>query len=257
MSDKKIIMLSGRGSSSTFMYNGLKDEFDILAVLVEDKGSKKKFLKRRIKKLGIVKVVGQMLFQMTVPRILTATSRGRIDEIKSTYKLDATPIPTEVIRQITTVNSPECIELIKSIDPDLIIVNGTRIISEKVLSSTSAPFINTHVGITPKYRGVHGGYWAVANNDKENCGVTVHIVDKGIDTGSILFQKTVALHPKDNFATYSLIQTGEGIALMKKAIRDFQQGKLQPISGPSCDSKLWYHPTLWTYLRKLILNGVK
>ena len=40
-----------------------------------------------------------------------------------------------------------------------------------------------HAGITPQYRGVHGGYWAVVNNDPEHCGVTIHFVDKGIDTG--------------------------------------------------------------------------
>jgi folate-dependent phosphoribosylglycinamide formyltransferase PurN len=72
---------------------------------------------------------------------------------------------------------------LKAINPDLVIVNGTRIISKKVLSSINSKFVNIHVGITPKYRGVHGTYWALVNNDVENSGVTVHFVDEGIDTG--------------------------------------------------------------------------
>jgi folate-dependent phosphoribosylglycinamide formyltransferase PurN len=67
---------------------------------------------------------------------------------------------------------------LKAINPDLVIVNGTRIISKKVLSSINSKFVNIHVGITPKYRGVHGTYWALVNNDVENSGVTVHFVDE-------------------------------------------------------------------------------
>ena len=48
------------------------------------------------------------------------------------------------------------------------ILNGTRIVSKKVISSIGCLFINTHCGITPKYRGVHGGYWAIYNNDLNN-----------------------------------------------------------------------------------------
>ena len=35
-----------------------------------------------------------------------------------------------------------------------------------MLQSVEAIFVNTHVGITPKYRGVHGGYWSLVKNDK-------------------------------------------------------------------------------------------
>ena len=39
--------------------------------------------------------------------------------------------------------------------PRVVIVNGTRIIQERVLQSVDAIFLNTHAGITPMYRGVH------------------------------------------------------------------------------------------------------
>ena len=60
-------------------------------------------------------------------------------------------------------------------------VNGTRIISSRVLDSIGCPIINTHAGITPRYRGVHGGYWALAEGHPEEVGTTVHLVDKGIE----------------------------------------------------------------------------
>jgi methionyl-tRNA formyltransferase len=103
-----------------------------------------------------------------------------------------------------------------------------------------------HAGITPKYRGVHGVYWALANKDPQNCGVTVHLVDAGIDTGAIISQKNITVNPQDNFVTYPLLQLAEGIPLMKKAIEDILSNRLviQPATG---ESRLWHHPTIWQY----------
>lgn len=255
--DKKIIMLVGKGISSTFTYNGIKDNFIISHVIIEEKIDRKKFIKRRIKKLGFLKVLGQILFQLTIPKLLEIFSQKRINEIKTNYNLDDTPIPSPIIKEVSSVNSRACIKLLKKEKPDLIIINGTRIISKKVLNCINTTFINTHAGITPKYRGVHGGYWALANQDKKHCGVTVHLVDSGIDTGGILFQQNISPTPKDNFLTYTYLQMGEGINLINQAITDFHNGVLIEKNSPTSVSKLWYHPTLWFYLYKRIIDGVK
>ncbi|SDE76345.1 Formyl transferase [Pricia antarctica] len=250
-------MLTGGGESSTFMFNGLKNDFPIANVIIEGRGNKKKFIKKRIKRLGYVKVFGQILFSLFVPKTLKKNSKKRIDEIKSQYQLDATEIPSEKIKNVPSVNSKECISFLQKEKPDLIIVNGTRIISKKVLTCIDTTFVNTHVGITPKYRGVHGGYWALANDDRKNCGVTVHLVDTGIDTGGVLFQKSISPNEKDNFTTYTYLQIGEGIQLMHLAIADFSENKLQEKKSMTSESKIWSHPTLWYYLYTRISKGVK
>ncbi|MCA0152990.1 formyl transferase [Winogradskyella vincentii] len=255
--NKKIIMLAGEGISTNFIFNSLKDNFNISTVIIEENENMKKFLKRRIKRLGYFKVIGQAVFQLIIPRLLRKLSKQRIDEIKRNYKLDNKSIPNSVIKKFISVNSPECIAFIKKEKPDLIIVNGTRIISKKVLNATDATFINTHVGITPKYRGVHGGYWALVNNDKKNCGVTVHLVDSGIDTGGVLFQQKITTTESDNFSTYPFLQTGEGILLMKQAVANFMNDKLKEVPSKTLESKLYYHPTIWFYLYKRVINGVK
>lgn len=250
-------MLTGGGESSAFMFNGLKDRFPISKVVVEGKGNKKKFLRRRIKRLGYIKVLGQILFQLSAAKILSKSSKKRIQEIKSEYNLDSTAIPPDKIKNVPSVNSKECITFLQKEKPDLIIVNGTRIISQKVLNCIETTFVNTHVGITPKYRGVHGGYWALANDDKRNCGVTVHLVDSGIDTGGVLFQQVISPNTHDNFATYTYLQIGEGIKLMKLALAEFANGKLHSKNSKTSTSMIWSHPTLWGYLYTRIFKGVK
>ncbi len=250
-------MLTGGGESSTFMFNGLENSSPISTVIIEGQGNKKKFIQRRIKRLGYFTVFGQILFQLTIPKILGKFSKQRIQEIKSTYNLDASTIPSQKIKNVPSVNSKECIAFLQKEKPDLIIVNGTRIISKKVLTCIDTTFVNTHVGITPKYRGVHGGYWALANDDRENCGVTVHLVDTGIDTGGVLFQKAINPNQKDNFTTYTYLQIGEGIQLMKLAVADFYENKLHQQESMTSESMIWSHPTLWNYLYTRISKGVK
>ncbi|MGH2552445.1 MAG: formyl transferase, partial [Chitinophagaceae bacterium] len=189
--------------------------------------------------------------------LLKVFSAKRVAEIKRAYPFDEADIPADKKKHFNSVNDDDCIKYIQELDPDIVIVNGTRIISSKVLQCTNAVFINMHTGITPIYRGVHGGYWALINNDRENCGVTIHKVDKGVDTGNVLYQAKIPVTRKDNFVTYPYLQFGEGLSLIKKSIDDIVADKSTSISSPSMESKLWYHPTIWQYLANRILKGKK
>jgi methionyl-tRNA formyltransferase len=106
------------------------------------------------------------------------------------------------------------------------------------------------------YRGVHGTYWALVNNDIENSGVTVHFVDEGIDTGNIIKQKQVVPTSKDNFVTYPLLQLSVGIELLISTVEDYFNESII-ISNKEGQSKLYYHPTIWEYLYYKIVRKVK
>ena len=252
----KIILLGGNGDSTLYMYNGLKDKYEILNVIIENPVSKKIFIQRRVKKLGVITVFGQLLFQVFLVKILKLVSKKRIEEIKKINKLSLAVIPKNILIKVLSVNSNDCKAIIEKINPDIIIVNGTRIISKKILNSTNAIFVNTHAGITPKYRGVHGAYWALANNDLENCGVTVHLVDEGIDTGEVLYQSNIEPTINDNFTTYTYLQISKGIHLMKKTLNDIHNNKVS-LKNIKSESKLWSHPTIWRYILLKITKGVK
>jgi len=94
-------------------------------------------------------------------------------------------------------------------------------------------------------------------NDLEHCGVTIHLVDKGIDTGGILYQGKIEVTRMDNFSTYPFSQLGEGMPLVKQAIADIVLGKLKPLPPSSSPGKLWYHPTIWQYLYNRIFRNKK
>ena len=254
----KVLLLAGNGESPKIIYNALASHVKIDHVIVEESVSKFKLLKGRIKRLGYFKVFNQLLFQVFMMRWLQLFSRKRIAVLKNELGLITKDIPVENIQHVSSVNSKDCIDSLLNVQPDLILVVGTRIISKKVLAATNAFFINTHVGITPQYRGVHGAYWALAKNDIDNCGVTIHLVDKGIDTGGIIAQGKIHVDKRDNFITYKYLQFARAIELLKIALQKFENtGTVETINKPKTISTLYYHPTLSGYLYKRVFKGVK
>ncbi len=254
----KIVMLCNKSDSSVIVYNKLREKYEIEKVIIEENVSKRVFLKKRIKKLGIIKVMGQMAFSILVVPVLKREASYRKKEILQEYnaKTDCEKLQGENTLLVSSVNSEQCIRALKQIKPDIVVVNGTRIISKEVLNCTDAIFINMHAGITPKYRCSHGAYWAYYNNDAENAGVTIHIVDEGIDTGEILYQSKIEITDKDNFITYPLLQTCVGIKDEIKAIEDIINGKIKPIKN-QLPSEYYTHPTIFQYLYKRFKFGIK
>lgn len=248
----KILVLCGEDFSSNAIINALIEDYDDISVVIEKPISRRTLIKRRIKRLGIWKVIGQLLFMVTVPKILSIKSKDRLNEIIDNYRMDISDSYKNKVdyHKVDSVNNEETISIIKRKAPDIIVVNGTRIIKENVLNSIDCPIINMHSGITPKYRGVHGGYWAVANNDLEHCGVTIHKVAKGIDTGEVIKQALIPVTAKDNYVTYPYLQVGEGIKIEKEVLDEFYDKGIISTHNVELPSQLWYHPTIWEYCYK-------
>ena len=130
----KIVILAGPGQSSTILYNALKEKYEVVGVIMEEKENRMKFLKRRMKKLGLVTVVGQVLFQLVIVKLLDAFSRKRKEAIIAQNKFSLIPIDRSVLTEVDSVNNEAAIDELKNLQPNLVVVNGTRIISKKVLN---------------------------------------------------------------------------------------------------------------------------
>lgn len=251
---RAVILCNGK-QSTRIMYRAIAADADIIAIIVENKPEAKQMLIRRCKRLGVVKLIGQLLFVL-FNRFFYKLSKPRVAQLIKQYGLHDADLPQSLVKKVESVNSQAAIDLLKELQPGIVIVNGTRIITETVLSAIEAPFVNTHMGITPRYRGVHGGYWALACGDTENCGVTVHLVDKGIDTGGVLYQDRIQIQNDDNFNTYPIHQIAKAIPLMKAVLQDARENKLTVVEGVQ-PSNIWFHPAIWEYISNRLFKGVK
>ncbi|MBV2132967.1 formyl transferase [Pseudomonas sp. MAP12] len=253
----RVAMLCGNGRSSRILYNSLATlpGVQIACVILENSPPALALLRGRVRKLGAARVAGQLLF-MVYNRLHSRASAERIRQLMTDYDISDAPFPAEVPSRVDSINNPETIDLLAAARPDVVLVNGTRIIAASILSAIACPVINTHMGITPRYRGVHGGYWALARGDRENCGVTVHLIDPGIDTGGVLYQDIIHPESRDNFNTYPIHQMARAIPLIEAALDDIRHHQIQVKPGVM-PSMLWSHPTLFEYLGNWVRSGAK
>ena len=259
-SDRRVVLVAGPGDTTDIVANFLRSRVPgiELDVVVEAPVSRRMMATRRARRIGWPAVVGQVLFITTALPILRWRGRRRIDEILRRQGLDATPVTTA--RHVASANAPETTALLRDAAPALVVVNGTRIIAQGVLDAVDCQFVNTHAGTTPRYRGVHGGYWALADGHPELVGTTVHLVDQGIDTGGVLARAPFAVTRADSIATYPYLHLAAGLPHLAAQVERALAGeRLTPLveDDPPGGSHLYLHPTLWAYLRRRIADGVR
>ena len=73
---------------------------------------------------------------------------------------------------------------------DLVVSFGYRhVIKQSIIEGLNCPVFNLHISYLPYNRGAHPNFWSFADNTPS--GVSIHLVDKGVDTGPIVYQKIV------------------------------------------------------------------
>ncbi|WP_188676466.1 phosphoribosylglycinamide formyltransferase [Subtercola lobariae] len=87
----------------------------------------------------------------------------------------------------------ELLAQVEAWSPDLVVCAGfMRILPPRFVAALSPNLINTHPALLPAFPGAHAVRDALAAGVAET-GVTVHIVDEGVDTGPVLVQRVVPI----------------------------------------------------------------
>lgn len=252
-----VVLLAGPGYSTDIVANYLASRVPRLVMVLENGQSRMVMARRRARRVGWLTVVGQVLFVVLLQPLLRRLGTRRRDVVLGTASLDtAKRAPSSRVR---SVNDDEVVALLCTHRPDVVVVHGTRIISAEVLGSAGCPVVNMHAGITPRYRGVHGGYWALTEHHPEWVGTTIHLVDAGIDTGGILAQATFEVSGEDTIATYPDLHLVHGLPLLAAQVEKVLAGQqLEPLATSlATGTGLYYHPTLWGYLWRRWHDGVR
>ena len=103
------------------------------------------------------------------------------------------------------------------------------IIPENILNTPKHGILNVHTSLLPKYRGASPIQSVLINGETET-GVTIMKMDKGMDTGAIISQKTIKIDENDTYSTLDKKLAKISILALLEAIPDYISGvlKLQP-----------------------------
>jgi phosphoribosylglycinamide formyltransferase-1 len=118
-------------------------------------------------------------------------------------------------------------------NPDLVVLAGfMRILPPEFVAALSPNLINTHPSLLPKYPGAHAVRDALADGAAVT-GVTIHVVDEGVDTGPHIAQAEVAVLPDETeHELHERIKVVER-ELLIKTVADIAKGRidLQTLKG--------------------------
>ncbi|KQW26975.1 formyl transferase [Rhizobium sp. Root274] len=254
VSGRPILLMTAGGLNPTLVAADLaRRGFNIHVVLEQPEG-KAEITRRRARKLGWMAALGQ-LGTMIAARLLRRLANRRVAALLAAHGFDKTLPETVPIHPVTSINAQETTALVAELSPAAILLVSTRLMSSRQLAAMPCPVINLHAGINPTYRGQMGGYWSLRENDPQNFGATLHLVDAGTDTGGTLYEVRTSPSKGDFIATYPLVLTLAALDITARSIDDAVNGTLRPIP-PTGPSALRFPPTLWSWIWHGIVSRI-
>lgn len=140
-------------------------------------------------------------------------------------------------------------EYIKELNPEIVIsYNYSHIVKEDVIDLMGDKIINMHCSLLPWNKGASPNLWSFIDDTPK--GVTIHVLEKGLDTGRLLLQEEVTFDEETETLASSYNKLQETIVdLLVSNLEDILDGNIVPTEQKGEGS---YHRTSDL---KALLNG--
>ncbi len=177
--------------------------------------------------------------------VITATDkwggRGNKKLLQSAVKRYAVEQNLRVL-QPSNLKHPDFIKELAALKADLQVVVAFRMLPEAVWAMPPLGTINLHGSLLPKYRGAAPINWAIIQGEKQT-GVTTFLLKHKIDTGDIIFQKTIPIEENDTAGTLHDKMMDIGAQVVLDTVRAIENGNYTP--QPQSDAKATKAPKIF------------
>jgi len=175
--------------------------------------------------LSRLQETGHQLLRMVTPPSRPA-GRGRRPN-PSRAETWAVERGVEVLPAVD-VNECEVVSVIEQDRPDLLFVaDFGQILKKPLLQIPRLGAINLHASLLPDLRGAEPIRRAILAG-YDTTGITIILMDTGIDTGSIITSAPCRLLPDDNYASLKKRLALLGADTIVESLKDLELGKTQP-----------------------------
>jgi methionyl-tRNA formyltransferase len=155
------------------------------------------------------------------------SGRGKTVE-PTPIKVVANSVGIQVL-QPATLRSTEAIEALSALEADIfVVVAYGKIIPQTVLDIPKLGCLNVHPSLLPKYRGPSPMQTAIASGDAAT-GVTIMLLDAGMDTGPILSFVNIALDADETLASLEKKVQEQGAPFLVETIKRYAGGEITPL----------------------------
>jgi len=149
-------------------------------------------------------------------------------------KLTPPPVKVAAVRagipvyQPERIKSSEAMEILKALQPDLIVVVAYgQILSQEILELPDHGCINVHASLLPRLRGASPIQWSIVSGETET-GVTIMKMSAGLDEGDMLFKEAVELTATVTGGELHDQLMEVGAAVLTKTLEAIRENGLSP-----------------------------
>ncbi|HEU4760384.1 MAG TPA: methionyl-tRNA formyltransferase [Dehalococcoidia bacterium] len=146
------------------------------------------------------------------------------------------------VREPATLSEPEALSALRSLAPEAIVVVAYgQILRQDVLDVPPRGVLNVHPSLLPRHRGAAPIPAAILAGDGET-GVTVMLMDAGMDTGPIVAQRAMPVEPADTAGSLGAKLSAVAADLLAETLPRWLRGEIEP--QPQDDSRATKAPLL-------------
>jgi methionyl-tRNA formyltransferase len=157
------------------------------------------------------------------------------------------------VYQPNNIKEDAFFELAKELNPEMIVVAAFgQILPKHILDIPSLGCLNIHPSLLPKYRGAAPINWTLIKGEIKT-GVTIMMMDEGMDSGAILEQEETLIDPSENYGHLHDRLARLGATLLMKAIGNVLSGTAQP--RPQDSSLVSFAPRLTKEMGEINWEG--
>lgn len=142
------------------------------------------------------------------------------------------------IYQPVKVKEPDFIDIVKNLNPEVIVVAAFgQILPKALLDIPKFGCINVHASLLPKYRGAAPIQYSIIDGEEET-GITIMYMDVGLDTGDIIMQRSIPIDREETGGSLHDKLADLGADLLVEALEEIKEGRAKRI--PQEDEKATY-----------------
>ncbi|WP_298614581.1 formyltransferase family protein [uncultured Thermosynechococcus sp.] len=134
----------------------------------------------------------------------------------------------KVENEVLFTKEPISLGFVQEVNPDFIVsYNYKYLVPKDVVKAYFPKIINLHISLLPYNKGYYPNVWSFLEDTPK--GVTIHLIDEGIDTGDILVQKEVFIDEDKETLKSSYLKLHQEIqTLFKEHWPEIKTGQIRP-----------------------------
>jgi len=207
-------------------------------------------VKREMKRIGKIRFLDVLAYRVFHHLFLRSAENAYKRRLLLEVSVKYPPIPEDLPSLVTaSPNSPETQAFLERVKPDLMVARCKVILKPEIFQIARLGTYVMHPGICPQYRNAHGCFWALAQRDLGNVGMTLLKVDKGVDTGPVY---GFFSYPYDELSeSHTVIQhrtVFDNLDEIRQKLVEIERGIAIPVNVTGRSSREWGQPWLTRYL---------